>query len=233
MVLNEEKLKNIVRKSIRNVLSEARMDGFRLDALRDMPLKKRVAYCKQWLGQPIGKGSSRIVFQLDDETVLKLAMNKAGIEQNAEEYQLGNDYYAKSNYDFLVKVYNGSDEDNNEWLVSEYVLPAQAKDFKKITGQPFNVVQEFIYWVLSTANPQMQMRWRRPISDDEAVDIINNDPTGFFQNLEDFIKNYDYLANVDLVALCNWGLVLRDGKPSMVILDTGLSDTVYRRYYFK
>lgn len=230
MDLSNKNIKNIVRESIQHVLLEARMDGFRLDALRDMPLKKRIAYCKQWLGEPIGEGSSRMVFQLDDETVLKLAMNKAGIAQNAEEYQLSDDYYAQGNYNFLVKVYNGSDEENNEWLISEYVLPAKAADFKEIIGKPFSVLQNFIYWAMADSK---RAAFFTTMSDQEAVDLINNDNTGFFASLEDFIRSYDYLANVDLVSLRNWGIVLRDGKPSLVILDTGLSDTVFRKYYLR
>lgn len=41
----------------------------------------RVRYCQQRL-QKIGNGSSRVVFAVDDEKVLKVAKNKKGIAQN-------------------------------------------------------------------------------------------------------------------------------------------------------
>ena len=60
-----------------NKLFEAAMEGFRLDAIVSArSFANRLAYCKQMLGTPIGNGSSRIVFQIDDETCLKLAKSK-------------------------------------------------------------------------------------------------------------------------------------------------------------
>ena len=67
-----------------------------------------IYYCREMLGEPIGNGSSRIVFQIDDETVLKLAKNNAGIAQNMEEIKIG----LNSGLEFVPKVFNGSDEKN-------------------------------------------------------------------------------------------------------------------------
>lgn len=86
--------KIIISENSIKILSEAMMEGFRIDTLRNLSsFKKRVDYCKQYLGNPIGNGSSRIVFQIDDETVLKLAKNRKCITQNELEYDKGNDYY--------------------------------------------------------------------------------------------------------------------------------------------
>lgn len=40
------------------------------------------------LGNPIGNGSSRMVFQISDERVLKVAKNAKGIAQNEAEGEL-------------------------------------------------------------------------------------------------------------------------------------------------
>ena len=57
------------------MLKEAMRDEFSFDKLKNIPsLKGRLEYCKQMLGYSIGSGSSRCVFQLDDEKVLKLAL---------------------------------------------------------------------------------------------------------------------------------------------------------------
>ena len=58
-------------------INEAMNDTFSYEELGNIrTFSKRVAYCKQHLGNPIGNGSSRMVFQIDDEKVLKLAKSK-------------------------------------------------------------------------------------------------------------------------------------------------------------
>lgn len=72
----------VITESQYKRLFEAAMDGFSLEQLSNIrSFRDRLAYCKQMLGPSIGKGSSRIVFQIDDEKVLKLAMNGKGVAQ--------------------------------------------------------------------------------------------------------------------------------------------------------
>ena len=44
-------------------------------------------YCYKHLGNSFAEGSSRVVYMLSDNFVLKLAYNKAGIEQNKLEFE--------------------------------------------------------------------------------------------------------------------------------------------------
>ena len=44
-------------------------------------------YCYKHLGNSFAQGSSRVVYMLSDNFVLKLAYNKAGIEQNKLEFE--------------------------------------------------------------------------------------------------------------------------------------------------
>ena len=113
-------------------LFEARIDGFRVDYLRSCnSYDERVKYCKKMLGFPIGKGSSRMVFQLDDETCLKLAINEKGIAQNLEEIKIARDGFIS----YIPKIYNGSDEEDGLWVITQYVLPAKKTDFKNCREQ--------------------------------------------------------------------------------------------------
>ena len=57
-----------------------------LDEIRSF--RGRFKYCTEHLWNAIGKGSSRAVFQIDDEKILKLAINNKGIMQNTAEGQL-------------------------------------------------------------------------------------------------------------------------------------------------
>jgi hypothetical protein len=82
-------MKIYITEQQHNKLFEAMKIGFSLDEMvAQRTFKKRLEYCKNMLGEPADKGSSRIVFDIDDETVLKLAKNRKGIEQNLEEIKL-------------------------------------------------------------------------------------------------------------------------------------------------
>ena len=112
-------------------INEAMNDTFSYEELGNIrALSKRVAYCKQHLGNPIGNGSSRMVFQIDDEKVLKLAKNQKGIAQNNVEADWG-----AQNYGVLPNLYKVADDDS--YLVTEYVLPAKPQDFQVCLGMSF------------------------------------------------------------------------------------------------
>lgn len=91
--------------------------------------RERFNYCTKHLGAGIGQGSSRIVFQIDDEKVLKLAKNTGGLYQNKWEW---NFYKNLNGIEILPEVYLCSDD--YAYIVSDYVLPAKKKDFYKILG---------------------------------------------------------------------------------------------------
>lgn len=80
------------------------MDGFSFETLTSLSsYKKRIAYCKQMLGQPIGNGSSRIVFQISDERVLKVAKNQKGIAQNEAKWiYISREIFRTNNYLTIV-----------------------------------------------------------------------------------------------------------------------------------
>ena len=70
MILTEKKLRDIIKKTI----LEAMDDSFSYDELSSLRyFTERGNYCKTHLGPSKGNGSSRIVFQVEDEKCLKLA----------------------------------------------------------------------------------------------------------------------------------------------------------------
>ena len=213
--------KVFLQKNQYTKLFEAQMEGFDINALDSMPFCKKIEYCKKYLGFPIGNGSSRICFQLDDNKILKLAKNKKGIAQNEEEYRKG------SSYDILPQIFD-ADTRNYYWLISEYVLPSKAADFKKVTGYSWTVMKAFITTVASYYS-----KYYRPyLSDDDMEKILDYDSanSNVFSDLYTFIT--DFGDNVgDYLRLANWGMTLRNGEPYMVILDSGLSDNIYKQFY--
>jgi len=209
-------------------LTEAALPGFRLDYLSSCgSFSKMVKYCKKMLGFPIGNGSSRLVFQIDDETCLKLAKNQKGIAQNLEEIKIGSDNIIS----YLPKIYNGSDEENGLWVVTQYVLPAKKSDFKKVLGVPFNVVSEFA--------EKLDMSFRRNFWSNQASKRIhelylqyeNNDLLiELFNDMSELKASYEQAVG-DLTRINNWGLVRENGQDFLVMLDSGLSEEIFKQFY--
>lgn len=107
LLINQDFMKILVTESQYNRLLEARKEGFRVDMLRQLPsFRAKIRYCNQWLGPYMGSGSSRLVYEIDDNVVLKLAKNNKGIAQNEKEYSIKNDNY-KSDFNIFPKVFNG------------------------------------------------------------------------------------------------------------------------------
>lgn len=219
----------IISESQYNRLFEARMDGFRLDVLRDLPFSKKVKYCKEWLGDPIGNGTSRMVFQLDDYSCLKLAKNQKGIAQNEAEIQNENDYYAKQ-LGLFPNVLNGTDEENALWVISEYVLPAKEQDFERVCGFPWETVCRFI----ATVGNKRNKNYFPKMTFEEELQVLDIDGqySYLLHRLEDYIGNYDMPIR-DLMALRNWGMCNREDGPEMVVLDSGLTNDVGYSYYMR
>lgn len=178
---------------------------------------ERVRYCREHLGEPVGNGSARMVFQIDDSKCVKLAKNQKGIAQNEVE-----DDRFKQRFDIFPKIYDS--DDNGLWIECEYVLPARTSDFKNCLGFTF---EKFKDWCWSTFS-RYNRYYRDRMSDEEYGEMLENSP--FLQDMEDYLTNYQ-VADNDIISIRNWGLALRDGEALPVLLDHGLNDDVFNRYY--
>ena len=94
-------------------------------------LNAMVIYCDEHLGESFATGSSRYVYMLSDNFVLKLAYNVAGIEQNKLEFER----YDKTKSKLFPIVYDHGK--NFEYIVCENVVPANDVDFEKILDIPY------------------------------------------------------------------------------------------------
>ena len=125
----------------------------------------------------LGRGSSRIVFQIDESTVLKLAFNQKGIAQNEAEAAVKNDYVL-SGYNFLPEVYDVDDE--YLWIEMQIARRANQSDFKKFTGYSRKV---FYYWVINCWNNSVAPQYARRFIPDEYSVLFNSNK---------FYKYFDY-----------------------------------------
>lgn len=207
---------------LKELLDEAQMPTFsfeELDSIKSFKGKKE--YCERQLGRHIGQGSARAVFQIDDEKVLKLAVNQKGIAQNGQEYSQCNDIYAG---DIFPKVFGIADDDS--WIVAEYVLPAKSADFQRCLGITFKEFVDFMRWCdKSRGNRYIYSS----MPEERALKLIdsNEDLNEWYE----YTQNYTNIPIGDMTSIRNFGLCMRNGHPQIVLLDSGLTDDIYNDYY--
>lgn len=199
--------------------------SFNMEEFKSIPsFAGKVRYCKEKLGRQLGSGSSRMVFPIDNEKVLKLAINRKGVAQNEAEC----DYYLQQ-IGLFAKIYD-TDEDYR-WIEMQYARKARAADFRKFFGYPFKVICAYVDYVYSLYARRSPMRDR---SYDNLFQQIG-DSDEYYDSV--FYMLYEYMANTQLTAIgdlkrpSSWGVVSENGEESLVIVDYGLNDDVAQEYY--
>ena len=179
----------------------------------------RIKYANQNL-ERIGSGSGRIVYNIDNEKVLKLARNAKGVAQNETEAGVGQ--YRDTQH-IVTEVFEHAD--NDTWLISEMAKKVNEKRIKELTGIPsLNDLFHFL------RNYEEQSKGKNKIFDmDKELEefFYENE---FAQDLSNFIANYGQNAG-DMGRPSTYGEVLRDGQPTIVLTDYGLNDEVYSTHY--
>ena len=179
---------------------------------------KRVEYCNTHLKR-LAAGSSRIVYMVDNEKVLKLAKNKKGLAQNEVEIEYGN-YYDLSG--IVAKVFE-SDE-NNLWVEMELAKKVTPNIFKNVVGVSFDEYTNAMKYNYFTNIKPNRYPTAKPENMDEMWD------NEFVYEMLSFMGNYDIPVG-DLGRLSTYGLVNRDGSDTIVMIDYGLTNDVYGTYY--
>ena len=221
LIVNEcqfEKLKNIIKEM-------AYPSSFNFDEFRNCrSFAERVRYCEQRL-QRVSSGSSRIVYQIDNEKVLKLAKNQKGIAQNQVEIRLGTEPY----YTCFAEIYEYDEQ--GLWVEMELCKKAKKSDFKAIYGVPFESLCCMIYDqsdnfknIRNAFNPYSQYREIvQEIWDGEETDLQM-----LFTSIQEYI-GCEMLESIgDLCRLSSWGI---NSEGHFILIDYGLDDDVANNYY--
>ena len=181
--------------------------------------RSRVKSCEENLSR-ISSGSSRIVYKIDDEKVLKLAKNSKGLAQNETEISHSNYHDLE---DILAKVFDYHQEDL--WVEMELARKVKVADFQRITGFSFKDYCRAVNNRADDANKQGKNQmsldkniWEAMWEDEFVYDIFN------------YIASYALPAG-DLMRLNSYGLVKRGGQEAIVLIDYGLTGDVYDSYY--
>lgn len=208
--------------------------------------RERVDYCIKTLGEPLGEGVGRIVFPIGDDEVLKLALpSSQGVEQNRNEYEIYEEF--KNKFSLFTKVYQHADD--FYWIITERVIPFHQKDSEIVLGMPYikgnflmhlyNVENElddnsydeykhkeqykfgdyepslssFIDWC---ANISEGNTLTDEVEDEAYFELIGKEPW-----CREFYKFMQYTNGDTDIYDANLGLAMRNGKPWIVILDSG------------
>lgn len=180
----------------------------------------RIRYCEANL-QRISSGSSRIVYKIDNEKVLKLAKNKKGLAQNEVEAQ-----YSQYNdiSHITAKVFDV--DPNNLWIEMELARKLKKSDFQRITGFKWDdfEIAMYNYGIDSVGNG----RGQKMAIDPKITEAMWEQE--FIYSMFDFMGNYAIPAG-DLRRTSSYGLVKRGGSDEIVMIDYGLTSDVYDSYY--
>ena len=220
--LVKEKLNNL--SIYETLLDEDYPTSFDMNKFKTLSsFDARIKYCTEHLKR-ISSGSSRIVFKIDNEKVLKLAKNNKGIAQNKIEGDLNlrNNWYSG----ILANVIDASD--NNLWIEMELAKPVKNQDFKNFIGYDLPTIMKFLEF----------MYYKYIISDDGAASFYEL-PTNIVEDLleNEFTKD---LVNMmaehridpaDFGKKSSYGIVTRDGNQEMVLIDFGMTNEVYAGSY--
>lgn len=208
--------KIIVRKIIRECLEEAFIDemaypeSFNFEGFRNIKsFAGKIKYAQQHLLGKVGAGSARAVFKIDNEKVIKVALNKKGIAQNSSESE-----GFKQNYDIIARVF-GVDQDDM-WIEMELAKKITPKRLKELTGISLD---ELGTWL---AQQRGQKTYRKN---------INLEENEFAEDVREFAGDYDYPVPGDFNRISSYGEVLRNGVPKVVLVDFGADKDVINTYY--
>ena len=195
--------------------------SFNFDEFRQLKtFAERIRYCEARLKR-LSSGSSRIVYVVDEDKVLKLAKNQKGLAQNKNEIRLGTEIY----YTCFAEIYE-YDEDGL-WVEMQYCRKAKKTDFKSIYGVPFEALCCAMYNMCGGRfNPFSDYQ---PIVD-EIWQRDENDTLDFFNSIHEYIVNEGLSHPGDLLRINSWGVTF---EGYFVLVDYGFNDDVYKRYYAK
>ena len=223
-----------------DILNDPLLDDgneFSFDTLKTMDWKncrELDAYCQRCGLQRIGSGMGRIVYALDDNLVIKIA-NGSHDQNDAEVFAYR--HMSDDLREFVPTIF-AYDKQNIRpmWIITERVLPASYADFQKLLGMDFGSYQS--QQDIKDMNNDLKTYEKYPGKNpNESINLMmfledygEGDLSLYMYELKHDkwlntlckMLNQGFVSYYELENIENWGLVHRNGKTSIVILDTGM-----------
>lgn len=183
----------------------------------------RVRYCRNFLPF-IGRGSSRIVFQLPNGHALKLASNKKGMMQNEQEHLY--EQYAQT-LGIVPITYAGADDET--WIEVELATKVKSSDFPSLVGVNMKDFFNFLQTSYCLRSTSRSARFAHmPISQEKYVDMLEQHQE--LAEWDDYIANSEPVVS-DMLRPSQYGKVKRKNYNQLVLVDYGLTDDIFNNYY--
>ena len=216
VIITESQFMNLIQRDI----EEDYPLSWNIEEFKNLKsFNKRIKYCEQNL-QRISSGTSRIVYKIDETKVLKLAKNEKGIAQNKTEINFSEDYL----WDMVVAKLFDYDEDGL-WVEMELARKVTTSIWNNIVGIPIDIFRDGTRFMeQQKGSVKTLYRLKEP---ERMEELYEND---FTSTILDLIANYD-VGSGDFGKLSTYGIVNREGKDEIVIIDYGLTNEVYDSYY--
>lgn len=198
-----------------NIIKESYPPHFNLEKFKTLLHSGQLKYARQNLTSLSQGGTSRQVFEIDNEKVLKVALSEKGRAQNELESAWA---LHRWHGDIVTEVFNFDDEDYN-WVEAERAIPLKSVSaLKKIFGGiDLYKLQKF----LENNRPELTEKEQEFLENSELV-----------HELSVMVGNFDMPLG-DIMRPSSWGLVTRDGEQMPVLLDYGLNRKTHEKYYQK
>jgi GNAT superfamily N-acetyltransferase len=167
----------------------------------------------------IASGTGRIVYDIDGNKVFKLAKNTKGISQNDAESSAA---VYKSYDDILTDVIEYADDDS--WLIAEKAKKITSLRFKELIGYDINQFYAYL------ANDDLEINgYPKRYKIDPTIEAQMHDDEQI-QRFRNFIIDYDINVG-DFGRISSYGEIVREGIPTLVLTDYGLTKDNYNTHY--
>jgi len=222
--MNNSTLKLLIKETISKIsIEEDYPTNFNMDEFYDLKsFNQRIQFCEKYL-QRISSGSARIVYKIDEQKVLKLAKNQKGIAQNETEIYWGN---SSDFEDILAKTFNHHSDDL--WVEMEYAKKITPTKFKQLTNFYIGDVYDYLSNFQSIRNGKKPYFNFDNDFDPELKKELDN--SKFLDLIKSFMENSRVRAG-DMGRVSTYGIVNRNGKELVVIVDYGLTEDVFDTHY--
>ena len=175
----------------------------------------RTRYARSKLPLISNAGSSRIVFDLGDAKVLKLAKNNKGIAQNGVEA----DGYVQDS-GVTAKVYDSDPEDL--WIICDKVDNITEKEFGQLLGIPFKFYCDAIMTHEADVRASRSMMYKK-LTREQMQPLWENE---FICGIFDLMGSMDLLGG-DLTKLGSYGKC----RGELKLRDAGFTKNVAKEHY--
>jgi hypothetical protein len=204
--------------NFKNYILEAYPENFSFEEFNNIKsYNGKLKYANERL-KKISSGSSRVVYQIDNEKVLKIAKNRKGLAQNESEAD-----WSKEAYDVTAKVFESSPE--YFWVEMELAKKLKPTRFKQLTGLSIPDMQTAMRALRNRMRPSSFLNTK--LTPEEEAKLYENE---FYMDIERFVADYD-METGDFARLNSYGEVVRDGQPKVVLVDFGVTNQVWNDYY--